>query len=113
MEKPRIAVKPPSEESSPPHTDRQLPESSTATATSTPTMGPPRCRDYCANDGESEPVHLQRKRQAHFEDDVRDAEKTGVRQRASVGSFDSVHIADQMTVPPAEQVHSESVTPAP
>lgn len=110
MEKPpSIAIRPPSPESSP-ATDlsgEQL-ESSTATAHSTPTVlaqGPSLCRDYVKEDDEGEGEEEEVQREAKFDGGASDEEKSSVRQRESVGSFGSVQIADQMSVPPAGHIH--------
>lgn len=101
-----------SSESSANHPNGQLPESSTVTANSTPTMtqSPPRCRDFVEEDEEGDDGDLQKgsEMQPRSAKHLFDAEKASVRQRESVASFGSVNIADSMTVPPAEHFHSVS-----
>ena len=108
----------------------KLPESTT----STPTMAqdPPRCRDFVKEvDEEDSEVHQEKGPMDEEQTDgalepfdktegdaesigrgVKDDEKASVRHRESVGSFASVPIADQMTVPPAEHIHPQSLSPS-
>lgn len=95
----------------------RIPESSTATANSTPTLrGPPRCKDFVEGD-EDENGELQRKEEGRKMESIYEDEKlemshsrdasTRVRKQSD-GSLASVRIADQMTVPPPEDIHPQS-----